>query len=173
MVSGMLALKIVLNEMTQVDWIAPAITIAIFSILLMWLKAHIFSPFTKKNKGKINDEEEKTLKDVYERVMNLLLEEKYFLTKNIKVSDMALKLNCSEKMVSNGINKYGAGNFNNLINTFRISYSKELFDSGKYDHYTIEAIAEESGFSNKVSFYNAFRSDTGMSPKQYKALKQS
>ena len=169
----MLALKLVLTKMAQVNWIIPAIAITVFSILLMWFRSRILSLSPKRGRNESIDHEEKILKEVFEKAMLLLGEEKYFLNKNIKVSDMAAKLSFNEKLLSRAINKHGNGNFNKLINTFRINHSKELFNSGKYDHYTIEAIAEDSGFSNKVSFYNAFKSNTGMSPKQFKALKQS
>ncbi len=172
-VLGMLALELVLIKMTQVNWIVPAITMTVFSILLMWFRSRFATLFSKRDRKENVDQEEKILREVFIKVMDLMENEEFYLNKNIKVATLAEELGFSEKLVSRAINKHGTGNFNNLINTFRIGHAKAMFNSGKYDHYTIEAIAEESGFSNKVSFYNAFKSDTGMSPKQFKALKQS
>ena len=94
------------------------------------------------------------------------------LNKNLKLSDLAAEIGHNERMVSKAINKFGSGNFNKFINTFRVDHSKNLLIGGEYDHYTIEAIAEESGFSNKVSFYNSFKSHVGMSPSEFKKTKQ-
>ena len=116
--------------------------------------------------------EEKELKVIYGKTIDRLNEEKLFLSKSLRLSDLASELGSNERLVSKAINQYGAGNFNKFINAFRVEHSKELLIGGKFDHYTIEAIAEESGFSNKVSFYNAFKSHVGMSPSEFKKSKQ-
>jgi AraC-like DNA-binding protein len=47
-----------------------------------------------------------------------------------------------------------------------------LVDSA-YGYLTIDAIAEECGFSNKVSFYKAFKRMHRMSPKEFKETQDS
>ena len=158
--------------MIKLDWTIPAIAFTISGIFLIWVRSKL--PFfkSKKSTKETSSHDEKLLIMVYEKLVILLEDEKIYLNKNIKVSDLAAELNQNEKMISRAINKYSNGNFNMFVNSFRVAHSKEILVSGKFDHYTIEAIAEESGFANKVSFYNAFKSDTGMSPKQFRALKQ-
>lgn len=51
------------------------------------------------------------------------------------------------------------------INTLRINYAKELLDSG---YYSIEKIAEMSGFEDSKYFSTVFRQFTGCSPSKYK-----
>ncbi|MEQ9403059.1 MAG: AraC family transcriptional regulator [Cyclobacteriaceae bacterium] len=155
------------------DWTLPAVAFTISGIFLIWVRSKFnLLKGKKKQSGTNSNHDEKLLQSIYNRVILLLEEDKIFLNKQIKVSDLAAEINQNEKMVSRAINKYSNGNFNAFINSFRVEYSKELMTSGRLDHYTIEAIAEESGFANKVSFYNAFKSDTGMSPKQFRASKQ-
>lgn len=115
----------------------------------------------------------KELQILFERAKRLLNEEKYFLNRSLKLSDLALALSCSERELSKAINHFGQSNFNKFINSFRILYSKGILIDSKFDHYTIEAIAADCGFANKVSFYNAFKAETGMSPTQFRALEQS
>lgn len=112
------------------------------------------------------------MKRIYEKAKNLMKSEKVYLRKSIRLTDFARELGEKEKLVSRSINRYAEGNFNLFVNNFRIDHAKMLILSGKFDHYTIEAIAEESGFSNKVSFYQAFKHNTGMSPKEFRAVKQ-
>lgn len=133
--------------------------------------------FIIKFHSRANDEESEfahdLLKPLFEKATRLLQSEEYFLNKNLKLSDLATELSCGERELSRAINIFGKSNFNKFINSFRIDRSKELLTNEKFDHFTIEAIAEDSGFSNKVSFYNAFKAEMGMSPTQFRASKQS
>lgn len=151
------------------NWTMIAIGLTLLGIALIW--------YTKYRPLKITEEKESydeaELIAIFNKAIELVHSEKYYLNKSVKLSDLAGQLSYNERLVSRAINKYGSGNFNKFINSFRIEHSKELLTGGKFDHYTIEAIAEDCGFSNKVSFYNAFKSETGMSPTQFRALKQS
>ncbi len=157
--------------MIKVDWTIPAVAFTLSGILLIWVRSKL--PFfkNKKSKKKQSEYDEQLLQSIYTQLIQLQEEEQVFLSKSIKVADLASRLNQNEKTISRSINMYSNGNFNTFINSFRVQYSKELLQSGRLNHYTIEAIAEECGFANKVSFYNAFKSDTGMSPKQFRSLK--
>ncbi|SNT15276.1 AraC-type DNA-binding protein [Ekhidna lutea] len=146
-----------------------AIGLTLLGVALIWYTR--YRPKQQSDEQNGLDEEE--LKAIYNKTIELIEAEQYFLNKSLKISDLAKELSCNERYVSRAINKFSSGNFNKFINSFRIEHSKELLTGGKFDHYTIEAIADESGFSNKVSFYNAFKGDTGMSPTQYRALKQA
>ena len=157
--------------MIKLDWTIPAIALTLSGILLIWVRSKLSALKSKKKQSNREDHDEKLLRSVYHKIVRLFEEEKVFLNKHIKVVDIASQLNQNEKTISRAINRYSNGNFNTFINSFRVQYSKDLLQSGKLDHYTIEAIAEESGFANKVSFYNAFKSVTGMSPKQFRGSK--
>lgn len=120
----------------------------------------------------VDEEEVEKLEKVYLETFDLLKKKQYFLNKSIKLSILAEELGYSDRILSKAINTHYLGNFNSFINFFRVEYSKSLLEGGQFDHYTIEAIADESGFSNKVSFYNSFKKETGMSPTEFRALKQ-
>lgn len=157
--------------MLGVDWTISAIVFTISGAVLIWWRSKMV-----QEKGNtptaVPKYDEEVVKKVFNKVVELFNEEKFFLNKNLKVADIATHLSQNEKIVSRAINQYGNGNFNAFVNSFRVGYAKELLVGGRHDHYTIEAIALECGFSNKVSFYNAFKNDMGMSPKEFKALKQ-
>lgn len=146
-----------------------AIGLTLIGVALIWYTKYRPQK-SLENNGEIEDEE---LNAIFNRTIELITTEKYFLNKSLKLSDLASELSSNERQLSRSINKFSNGNFNKFINSFRIEHSKELLIGGKFDHYTIEAIADESGFSNKVSFYNAFKSETGMSPTQFRDIKQS
>ncbi len=154
-------------RLLNVNWIMMALGLSAISILLIWI---YMRPSRATEERSTSDEEH--LKNIYNRTIDLLRDKKYFLNKNLKLSDLAAELGQNERLVSKAINKFGSGNFNKFINSFRVDYSKGLLIGGDFDHYTIEAIAEEAGFSNKVSFYNSFKSHVGMSPTEFKKSKQ-
>ena len=157
--------------MNKVDWITIALVLCVMGAsLIIYLKTRAKSTI-KVSATQTVDEEK--LRIIYNKTVELIDQEKFYLNKNLKLSDLSKELSCNERMVSRSINLYGNGNFNKFINSFRVEHSKEILVGGNFDHYTIEAIAEESGFANKVSFYNAFKIETGMSPTQFRALKQS
>lgn len=148
----------------------PAIALLTGILILAW-----WNPKLRKKsdtKEPLSNQEAEEIQRVFVMTKEAMESEQLYLQKSIKLSDLALQLNQKEKTVSRAINTHGGGNFNAFVNQLRIEHSKELMNSGKFDHYTVEAIAEESGFSNKVSFYQAFKMNTGMSPKEFRALKQ-
>ncbi|MPN36528.1 hypothetical protein SDC9_184037 [bioreactor metagenome] len=58
-------------------------------------------------------------------------------------------------------------NFPDFINSYRVQYALNLLAVIEEKNLTIESIAYESGFSNRTSFYNAFKKQTGKLPSEY------
>lgn len=54
--------------------------------------------------------------------------------------------------------------FNDYRNNLRVEYAISLLQQGKADELTLEAIGEQSGFSSRSSFFNAFKKATGKAP---------
>lgn len=155
--------------MTLINWIGLSILLATGSVVFFKL----YRSRSVVRKTRLTPDEINELEKIFHAVNNYMYENEAFLKKSIKLTEMAVEIGVKEKLLSRAINHFKQENFNAYINNLRIEYSKKLIESGKLDHYTIEAIADECGFSNKVSFYQAFKSNTGMSPKEFKALKQS
>ena len=55
-------------------------------------------------------------------------------------------------------------NFNLFLNTFRVEEAKQVMADKAYDAWTLDAIAEKSGFKNRMSFFQSFKKVTGLSP---------
>lgn len=65
------------------------------------------------------------------------------------------------------INEYMGGNFNAVINTYRIREACRRFDEPEFQNLTIEAISRSVGFKSRTTFVNAFKKETGMTPSEY------
>ena len=75
------------------------------------------------------------------------------------------------KYVSFVINKTYGKNFRTFINEKRIREAcKMLADTEHYGNKTIQAVYEEVGYTNAVSFIRAFKKINGMTPAMYKKL---
>jgi len=57
--------------------------------------------------------------------------------------------------------------FSNLVNKNRVDYFVELVKSPKYAHYSIDALAKESGFNSRNHLYKPFRKYHGGTPSDF------
>ena len=111
--------------------------------------------------------------------MDILLTRIIKLTNDIKIisdPDLSLKTiadltGSNTKYVSFVINKTYGKNFRTFINEKRIREAcKMLADNEHYGNKTIQAVYEEVGYTNAVSFIRAFKKINGMTPAMYKKL---
>jgi AraC-like DNA-binding protein len=93
--------------------------------------------------------------------------EKPYLNTKLSLKEVSIKLNVLPKQLSQVINEKTGQNFNQFINTFRVEESKILLGSSQFNKLTIDAISEKSGFKSKSTFYEAFKAQMSMTPKQY------
>ena len=57
--------------------------------------------------------------------------------------------------------------FNNLINKHRVLYFLDLVKSNKYTNYSIDALAQESGFNSRHHLYKPFKKFHGGTPSDF------
>jgi AraC-like DNA-binding protein len=91
----------------------------------------------------------------------------YFLNANANLEDFALKLNKTKGEVSAFIKDQFNDSFSEILNKNRVTYFKELLNSKQYESFTIEALSEMSGFSNRQAMYVAFKKYEGCTPSEY------
>lgn len=109
----------------------------------------------------------------YADLMKSFMENKTpYLQQDFKIADLANELNIPVHHCSFVVNKVIDKNFRDWINGYRISYFKTQYPLNGHLK-TIEAIAQESGFKNLTTFYNAFKKETGLMPKAYFSQKEA
>ncbi|MBC8756594.1 helix-turn-helix transcriptional regulator [Kordia sp. YSTF-M3] len=98
-----------------------------------------------------------------------------FLSSNVTLQKLAKRFKTNHTYLSKIINVYEDKSFNQFINELRITYAIErLQTDATFRKYTIDAIAEESGFSNTRTFSRAFQRKTNLNPSYFiKNLKAS
>lgn len=95
--------------------------------------------------------------------------ERLFQNPNLNLRTLALSLDIKEKELSRLINQCSETNFYQFINRFRVDEFKKLLQSPKAKQMSILGLAQEAGFSSKSTFYSAFKTLEGMTPKQYES----
>ena len=102
--------------------------------------------------------------ELFDELILLLEEEKYYLEKEINLTKISKLLETNNLYLSQVINQKTNFNFNNLINFYRINEARKLLADSKYLYYSIEGIAMEIGFKSKSTFNSAFKKFTGVTP---------
>ncbi len=92
---------------------------------------------------------------------------KGFLAKGITAGKMAVQFGTNTSYLSQFINETTGNNFNAYINQLRIKYATQKMLEGKWRKYSVEDIAESSGFSNRQSFSNIFYELNGIRPQDF------
>lgn len=94
--------------------------------------------------------------------------ENAFLNENLRLSDVAKKMDLSTNDLSYFINQTYQKNFYKYVNDFRIAHACKLLKDESYHKYTIVAIGFESGFNSKSTFNQVFKEQTNLTPSAYR-----
>ena len=104
-----------------------------------------------------------------EQISQLVDKDKMYLKPQLKMNDIAFALDVSEYKVSHAIrHAFGAANFNQFINHYRLKHAKQLLIGEDSRHWTTLVVALESGFSSLASFNRVFKAAEDCSPSQYR-----
>lgn len=102
---------------------------------------------------------------LFNRICELMKDEKLFLKSCLKLSDIAALLGVNSRYISDSIKNNCGYTFTQFINDYRVKYVKQQLQ--QYPEKKISAIALESGFANEISFYRTFKKLTGMTPREW------
>jgi len=125
-----------------------------------------FSQVEEKGKKSIisTDLQEK----IWERIEQLMSEDKLYLDKELTVYALAKAAETNSKYLRYTINDKFEKNFAGYVNNYRIEKAKALLIDAEQDLYNIEYIGEMAGFKSKSAFYTAFKKQTNLTPQAYR-----
>lgn len=95
------------------------------------------------------------------------IESQAYLQPNLSINQVAVETKIPSRELSYIINNHYKKRFNDYLNEMRLRHFLSKVDSKTLDNFTIEAIALESGFSYKSSFYRAFNRFYSCTPSVY------
>jgi AraC-like DNA-binding protein len=100
--------------------------------------------------------------ELLEKIRKLMSEEKLYLYPNLKVSDLAMRLNSNRNYVYNAINVEMGISFSDYINGQRIDYASKLLEA--HPEMSINDVMFKSGFTSSSAFYRNFKKFKGITP---------
>lgn len=165
------------SELTLIPNIILVIShFAVFTYLLINPQVLTGLPFIRYKETPSSLVENETVKvpfilENYSKEIKVL--EKYFqnqktyLQPNLAISQVAVETKIPNRDLSYIINNYYQKRFNDYLNEMRLTHFLLQIDANTLDNLTIEAIAFDSGFSSKTSFYRAFNRFYGCTPSEY------
>jgi AraC-like DNA-binding protein len=102
-----------------------------------------------------------------ERIMKYLNEDKPYMNPAFSIHDIVSTLNIPQKNVRECFSQVIKTPFPKMRNQLRVEFAIEMFKKNAHLNISIEGIAAESGFNNRVTFYQAFREVTNTTPVQW------
>lgn len=96
----------------------------------------------------------------------VVIKEKYYLIEGVTLEEVALKLKVGRTTLSNLINTEEGVNFNSWINQLRIEEAKKIIKTNP--DFTIQKVAELTGYSEHSNFSRQFKNFTGITPNQWR-----
>ena len=128
-------------------------------------RENVFKDISEKYASKKIDKKEAN--KLIELLNEVMKKDELYKNTNVKLIDIAKKVNISAHQLSQLLNDNLGKSFAKFINEYRIEEAKRiLLNNNKF---TLEAIGFESGFSSKSTFYATFKKMVGKTPAEYRS----
>lgn len=121
----------------------------------------------------VNISAETTVEEGSDRILmecinRAMSEKKLYKRADLTLDILAEETGFNRYYVSGALNRCTGGNFSSYVNEYRVKEAIRIMSAPGSGSLTIDGIAFESGFDNRVSFYRAFKKITGLSPTDFR-----
>jgi len=144
-----------------------------FSFLFYIMALHLFFNkkkdyilFRKQAKYGAKKIEATEATQLLNQLKTVMVTEEMYKNPNLKLPDVAKKLNILSHRLSQLMNDNLGKSFNLYINEYRIQAAKEMLKTN--DQFSLDGIGYECGFNSKSNFFATFKKVTGTTPAKYK-----
>ncbi len=138
-------------------------------VLIYWLgiSGFLVSIKTHRVSAKNPALPKETINSTSTALKRAMEEAQLYLNPTLKLDDVVGHLDIPQKVISAVLNQHLNKSFNEFVNGYRIEACKVrlLSDSSNL---TITGIAYECGFNSQATFQRAFKTATGLTPKEFK-----
>ncbi|MEM1322705.1 MAG: helix-turn-helix domain-containing protein [Bacteroidota bacterium] len=185
------------KSILQLRWLAYALLLVLFVFGLVFIKVRAAYPFlfecvliglfelfifaflykvfavvtwpsifqTAKYGNKVFDQDK--LAKLALRLEKVMQQQQPYLDKKLKLVDLSAMTGIPTNDLSQLFNKHYESGFYEYINTYRLQHLEQLILQAESEKYTIAALAEQSGFNNKATFYKVFKKKHNLTPTEY------
>lgn len=107
------------------------------------------------------------------QIDQLFEEELLYLNPELKVHDLAKKMEVTTHNISQTLNSKGGLTFYDYVNRYRVEHFKKLLTDPEKQNFTILGLGFDSGFNSKASMNRIFKQLAGLTPKEYQSASSS
>ncbi|WP_431134653.1 helix-turn-helix domain-containing protein [Psychroserpens mesophilus] len=144
---------------------AYAIGIALSSLVMYFLFFYALqSPVVvKKPNAKVLPPE------LLQKIKNAIEEDQIFMQPAISLAQFSEAINTPTYLVTKATKSIYNKSFPEVINSFRIQTIKQKLSQPEFANEKIEDLAYDVGFNTASTFYNAFKKEVSMTPREYQS----
>jgi len=106
--------------------------------------------------------------ELYIKIIQKIGVEKRYLDPDYSAKKLAEELNSNPRYISVIVARHTGGNYNSMVNSYRLRDARKMLRSSRFSKYTIEEIGLMCGFSSRQSFYLAFHREQSITPRQFR-----
>ena len=168
------------TEQKNVQLLLILIVIGISSILLSLLyyrQKKMYGRLVKRyqdyvsrlelNRNTCHTEEQNTDRKLYEKIEELMRNEKIYRMKDLSLELLADMVKSNRTYCSRAINTFSGMSFNRYLDTFRIAEATSIIADSSND-ILFKQLADSVGYNSVAVFSKAFLRETGCSPSIYR-----
>jgi AraC-like DNA-binding protein len=105
------------------------------------------------------------------RLITFVESNKPYLDRDLTIHELSNMTGIPRHHITQVLNEKHKRNFFTFINEYRVKEVISRFSDPRFNHYTILAIAYDSGFNSKTAFNSIFKIITGLTPSQCREQK--
>ena len=167
-ISTLLVLGVFLLDIKWTIFIVCIKILAILTVIYLVIKPEMLR---KISRIKNSDDLDEGLKTIYHQIESLFLEGDAYLGFNYTSASISADTGIRNELVRSSIKIYSQMSVPLFINSYRIKYAIKLIDEGYLENYSMEALAEKSGFNSQENFNRVFKLLKSCTPTQYLSSK--
>jgi AraC-like DNA-binding protein len=152
-------------------YLFTTITATFVLYTLLYLSFQYHKPFQRKEYDRLP--ENIALEDLREKLINLMEKQQLFKEPDLTAAKVAQQLHVKPYILSTIINMAFEKTFPEFVNGYRLREAEQMLHADKFKHYSIEAIAFESGFNTPSAFYAYFKKLNNCTPSEYRTGKNA
>ena len=167
-ISTLLVLGVFLLSIKWSIFIVCIKILAILTIIYLVIRPEMLRKISRINNSDVLDE---NLKTIYHQIESLFSKGDAYLNFNYTSASISADTGIRNELVRNSIKIYSQMSVPLFINSYRIKYAIKLIEEGYLENFSMEALAEKSGFNSQENFNRVFKILKSCTPTQYLSSK--
>ena len=153
--------------LNTVDWY-PVYIPLVALIYCLGIKGYMMAPEeTPVAKKVVTPPPVKLVEEAEPLLKKAMEQDRLYLDPELNLALLSRHTGLPQKTISLVLNQHLQKSFNEFVNGYRVEAFKQNIGQLQQDNMTILAMAFDAGFNSQATFQRAFRSYTGMSPREY------